>query len=105
MKKFVFYFSSNKTKKFSFGEELFNLITTILIFEQSVTLIIKNKKNKLNLDNLSFLSDINIFYGEFNLIFEQENLIKDLKINNNINIIKTDQIDKIISKADYFVNC
>ena len=44
MKNFVFNLISDDVSKLSSGQELFNLIATVLIFDQSATIIINSKQ-------------------------------------------------------------
>ena len=52
MKNFVFNLISEDLSKFSLGEDLFNLITTALIFDQSVIVILKSSQDILKDKNL-----------------------------------------------------
>ena len=79
MKNFVFNFISGDQKKFESGEELFNLIATCLAFDQKVTIILNGK-----VENASF---------------------KDLSEDKNLNILKLEQANKLISNSDFYLEC
>ena len=79
MKNFVFNLISGDHKKFESGEELFNLIVTCLAFDQKVTIILNGK-----VENASF---------------------KDLSEDKNLNILKLEQANKLISNSDFYLEC
>ena len=56
MKNFVFNFTSEEISKFSSKQELFNLIATVLIFNQSATIIINSKQPLSKDKELLYLS-------------------------------------------------
>ena len=104
MKEFVFNFTSNNINKFSLGSELYNLLTTALIFDQSVTLILSLKEDSLNKNSLLFLSKVVNFPGEFRLVSKKN--ITNYQFNFlGIELLTSEEIENVIAKADYCVNC
>ena len=104
MKEFVFNFTSNDINKLSLQSEVFNLLTTALIFDQSVTLILSLKEANLNKKNLLLLSNVVNFPGEFRLV-SKKNLPYSVLDFIGIELLTSEEIDNVIARADYCVNC
>ena len=107
MKKFVFNFNSKDRGKFAFGKELFNIIITALVFNQSVIIILNSLDLKSIENNLLFLSDIFDIPGDCRIIFDRESITRSLSknMNKSVELLTKDKIKKVISEADYYVNC
>tara|TARA_B100001013_G_scaffold337569_1_gene257809 strand:+ start:984 stop:1298 length:315 start_codon:yes stop_codon:yes gene_type:complete len=104
MKEFVFNFTSNNINKFSLGSELYNLLTTALIFDQSVTLILGLKEDSLNINNLLFLTNVITIPGKFRLVSKKN--ITNFEFNYlGIELLTNEEMENLIAGADYCVNC
>ena len=68
MKNFVFNLISDDVSKLSSGQELFNLIATVLIFDQSATIIINSKQPLSKNKELLYLSNFDEVPGKIRLI-------------------------------------
>tara|TARA_B100000586_G_C19956995_1_gene362065 strand:+ start:374 stop:616 length:243 start_codon:yes stop_codon:yes gene_type:complete len=80
MKNFVFNLLSGDTKKFENGEELFNLIVTCLVFDQKVTVVLKE-------------------------IDKQALINKYLNHEKNLVLVKLDEARSLIEKSDFYLEC
>ena len=105
MKKFVFIFCSRDFSKFKYGEELFNIIITALIFEQSVFLVYRSSSLSLLYKDLSFLSDFQKVKGNFRIIVDEKEIPEDSDQINLIESLPKNKIQKIINEADYCSVC
>ena len=105
MKNFVFNLISEDLSKFSLGEDLFNLITTALIFDQSVIVILKSSQDILKDKNLLYLSNLFGAPRGLRLIVDNERPIENINLDIPIELLKSNEINDVIEEADYFVNC
>ena len=104
MKEFVFNFTSNDINKLSLQSEVFNLLTTALIFDQSVTLILSLKEANLNKKNLLLLSNVVNFPGKFRLVSKKNITYYEFNFL-GIELLTSEEIENVIARADYCVNC
>ena len=104
MKEFVFNFTSNDINKLCLQSEVFNLLTTALIFDQSVTLILSLKEDNLNKNNLLFLSNVVNFPGKFRLVSKKNITYYEFNFL-GIELLTSEEIENVIARADYCVNC
>ena len=104
-KNFVFNLISEDLSKFSLGEDLFNLITTALIFDQSVIVILKSSQDILKDKNLLYLSNLFGAPQGLRLIVDNERPIENINLDMPIEFLKSNEINDVIEEADYFVNC
>ena len=105
MKNFVFNLISEDFSKFSLGEDLFNLITTALIFDQSVFVILKSTQDILKDKNLLYLSNLFDLPQGLRLVVDNEKHIENINLDIPIEFLKKNEINNVIKEADYFVNC
>ena len=94
----------NDVNKFSLGSEVFNLLTTALIFDQSVTLILSLKEDNLNKNNLLFLSNVINIPGEFILVSKKNRNNYEFNFL-GIELLRSEEIENVIAGANYCVNC
>jgi len=84
---------------------LFNLITTALIFDQSVIVILKSSQDILKDKNLLYLSNLFDLPQGLRLVVDNEKNIENINLDIPIEFLKKNEINNVIKEADYFVNC
>ena len=105
MKNFVFNFISEEITKFSSKQELFNLIATVLIFDQSATIIINSKQPLSKDKELLYLSSLCEIPGKIRLVTSINRFKKDASIEGFLELLRSEEIKDIIDEADYYVKC
>ena len=105
MKNFVFNLISDDVSKLSSGQELFNLIATVLIFDQSATIIINSKQPLSKDKELLYLSNFDEVPGKIRLISNINKFKRKDSKEGVLELLGSEEIKDIMDEADYCVNC
>tara|TARA_B100001013_G_scaffold332159_1_gene248211 strand:- start:501 stop:818 length:318 start_codon:yes stop_codon:yes gene_type:complete len=105
MKNFVFNFFSEDKSKLLLGNDLFNLVSTALIFDQSVTLILNSFEEKFDKEYLLFLSNVDAIQGKLRVVIDKKKLAQNTNLYENIELLTSYEINNLIIEADYYTKC